>query len=57
MRFETGQVFKSKKGGRTAIVENVRDDGRAGLLRFPDRQTETQWFLYVEFMQEGWELQ
>jgi hypothetical protein len=43
--------------GRTAIVENVRDDGRAGLLRFPNGQTETQWFLYAEFMQHGmWEL-
>ena len=56
-RFKIGQEFKSKTDGRTAIVENVRDDGRGGLLRFPDGQTETQWFLYAEFMQWGmWEI-
>jgi hypothetical protein len=37
---------------RQAVVAQVRDEGRAGLLRFLDDGHE-EWFLWVEFHQAG----
>jgi hypothetical protein len=50
MRFEVGQAFKCTTDNRQAVVTQVRDDGRAGLLRFLDDGHE-EWLLWAEFHQ------
>lgn len=48
MRFAVGQAFQSIAEGRQAVVAQIRDDGRAGLLRFLDNGHE-QWVLWAQF--------
>jgi hypothetical protein len=56
MRFGLGQVFECSEDGRQAIVTQVRNEGREGLLRFIEIGTE-EWFLWVELHQAGkWRL-
>ena len=52
MRFAIGQVFESVADGRQAVVAQIRDDGRAGLLRLLDSGHE-QWFLWPQFHHDG----
>lgn len=52
MRFAVGQAFESVADGRQAVVAEIRDDGRAGLLRFLDTGRAT-WFLWPQFHHEG----
>jgi hypothetical protein len=51
MRFEVGDALVSIVDGRTAVVQDAREDGRRGLLRFSDG-TE-QWFSWAELHQAG----
>jgi len=48
MRFAVGQAFASVLDGRQAVIAEIRDDGRAGLLRFLDNGHE-QWVLWAQF--------
>ena len=52
MRFAIGQAFESIVDGRRAVVAQIRDGGRAGLLRFLDNGRE-QWFLWPQFHHGG----
>jgi hypothetical protein len=38
--------------GRQAVVAEIRNDGREGLLRFRD-DGHQEWFLWAEFHQAG----
>jgi len=51
MRFKVGDVYE-QHDGRTAIVTEIRDDGRSGRLRFTDTRTE-EWFVYQELLKAG----
>ena len=54
MRFAVGQAFEGIADGRQAVVVQIRDDGHAGLLRFPDTGRE-QWALWAQFLNsERW---
>jgi hypothetical protein len=52
MRFEVGAAFVCILNGRTAVVDEVRDEGRTGLLRFGDNGS-TQWFARQELCESG----
>jgi hypothetical protein len=52
MRFHVGEVYELTDGSRTAVVSAIRDDGRAGRLRFGDTGTE-EWFIWQELHQAG----
>jgi hypothetical protein len=54
MRFAVGQAFERVVDKRQAVVVEIRDDGRAGLLRFLDNGQE-QWVLWARFLNsEKW---
>ena len=54
MRFAVGQAFANVLDGRQVVIAEVRDDGRAGLLRFLD-SGEVQWVLWSQFLNsEKW---
>jgi hypothetical protein len=54
MRFAVGQAFECIADGRQAVVAEIRDDGRAGLLRFLDNG-QKQWALWAQFLNsEKW---
>ena len=48
MSFAVGQAFESIADGRQAVVAEIRDDGRAGRLRFLDNGQQ-QWVLWAQF--------
>jgi hypothetical protein len=48
MRFAVGQAFESIADGRQAVIAEIRDDGRAGRLRFLDNGQQ-QWVLWAQF--------
>jgi hypothetical protein len=48
MRFAIGQAFENVADGRQAVIAQIRDDGRAGLLRFLDNG-QVQWVLWAQF--------
>ena len=48
MRFAVGQAFESITDGRQAVIAEIRDDGRAGRLRFLDNGQQ-QWVLWAQF--------
>lgn len=54
MRFNTGEAYEGQfeNGPRKAVVAEIRDEGRAGLLRFLDTSEET-WVLWIELHQDG----
>jgi hypothetical protein len=52
MGFAVGQAFKCATDNRQAVVAQIRDDGRAGLLRFLD-DGHKEWLLWTEFHQAG----
>jgi hypothetical protein len=52
MRFKVGEVYRCADDEMTAVVAEVRDDGRAGLLRFTGTGTE-EWLLWAELHQAG----
>lgn len=52
MRFKVGQAYECIDDGRKAVVAQIREDGREGLLRFLDTGTE-EWFLWAELHQAG----
>jgi hypothetical protein len=52
MSFQRGEAYRHTDGKRTAIVIDVRDDGRAGLLRYSDTGEE-EWHLWDGFQQAG----
>jgi hypothetical protein len=47
MRFAVGQAFECVTDDRRAVVAQIRDNGRAGLLRFLDDFHE-EWLLWVD---------
>jgi hypothetical protein len=54
MRFMVGQAFERIADKRQAVIADIRDDGRAGLLRFLDNGHE-QWALWAQFLNsEKW---
>jgi len=54
MSFGVGQAFESIADGRQAVVAEIRDDGRAGRLRFLDNGQQ-QWVLWAQFLNsEKW---
>ena len=54
MRFAVGQAFESIADGRQVVIAEIRDDGRAGLLRFLDNG-QVQWVLWAQFLNsEKW---
>ena len=52
MRFVVGQAFQCTVDGRLAVIEEIRDEGRAGRLRFFDRE-QTQWVFWAQFHNTG----
>jgi hypothetical protein len=54
MRFVVGQAFESVMDGRQVVVAGVRDEGRAGLLRFLYYGHE-QWALWAQFLNSDWD--
>ena len=48
MRFAVGQAFERIVDGRQVVIVEIRDDGRAGLIRFVDNGHE-QWALWAQF--------
>ena len=48
MRFAIGQAFERILDGRQAVIAEVRDEGRAGRLRFLDNG-QHQWSLWAQF--------
>ena len=48
MRFAVGQAFQSVLDGRQVVIAEIRDEGRAGLLRFLDTG-HAQWVLWPQF--------
>ena len=52
MRFAVGQVYEYVDNGRQAVVGQVREDGRVGLLRFLDTSWG-EWFIWQELHQAG----
>jgi len=55
MRFAVGQVYESPDG-RKAVVTQIRDDGRAGLLRIDGDAANEEWFLCADLQQGKWRL-
>jgi hypothetical protein len=54
MRFAVGQAFERVADKRQAVVAQIRDDGRAGLLRFLDNG-QGEWLLWAQFLNsEKW---
>jgi hypothetical protein len=54
MRFAVGQAFERVADKRQAVVAQIGDDGRAGLLRFLDNG-QVQWVLWAQFLtSEKW---
>jgi hypothetical protein len=54
MRFAVGQAFERVADKRQAVVALIRDDGRAGLLRFLDNG-QAEWVLWAQFLNsEKW---
>ena len=54
MRFAVGHAFESVVDGRQAVIAEVRDEGRAGCLRFLDNG-QVQWVLWAQFLNsEKW---
>jgi hypothetical protein len=54
MRFAVGQAFRCAVSGRQAFIAEIRDDGRAGQLRFDDNGQQ-QWVLWAQFINaEKW---
>jgi hypothetical protein len=51
MRFFVGQGFERVADGKKPVVEDVREDGGAGLFRFDDSHVE--WFLSADFNRAG----
>lgn len=52
MRFSVGQAYECQTNGRKAVVAEIRNDGREGLLRFLDDGHE-EWFLRAGLHQAG----
>jgi hypothetical protein len=52
MRFAIGQAFENIVDSRQAVVAEIRDEGRAGCLRFLD-SGEQQWVLWAQFHNTG----
>jgi len=52
MRFAVGQAFERVTDKRQVVIAQVRDDGRAGLLRFLDNG-QSQWVLWPQFHNGG----
>jgi len=48
MRFAVGQAFERVADKRQVVVAQLRDEGRAGLLRFLDNGHEL-WVLWAQF--------
>ena len=48
MRFAVGQAFENIVDGRQAVIAEIRDEGRAGRLRFLDNGQQ-QWVLWAQF--------
>lgn len=48
MRFAVGQAFQRVTDRRQAVIAQIRDDGRAGLLRYVDTG-HAQWVLWPQF--------
>lgn len=48
MRFVVGQAFERIADKRQAVIADIRDEGRAGLLRFLDNG-QAQWALWAQF--------
>ena len=55
MRFELRQLYKCAEDGRRAVVAQVRNEGREGLLLFSDTGGE-EWLDCREFQQGKWQL-
>jgi hypothetical protein len=56
MRFIIGQVYECVDNGRQAVVADIKDGGRIGLLRFLDTEIK-EWFIRQELHQAGkWRL-
>jgi hypothetical protein len=47
MRFAVGEAFECVADERRAVVAQIRDNGRAGLLRFLDDCHE-EWLLWAD---------
>ena len=47
MRFAVGQAFERVADKRQVVIAEIRDDGRAGLLRFLDNG-QVQWVLWAQ---------
>lgn len=52
MRFSVGQAFENIVDGRQAVIAEIRDEGRAGRLRFLDNGQQ-QWVLWAQFHSTG----
>jgi hypothetical protein len=52
MRFVIGEAFECLVDRRQAVIAEVRDDGRAGCLRFLDTGQQ-QWVLWAQFHSMG----
>jgi hypothetical protein len=55
MRFEVRQLYNCVEDGRRAVVAQVRNEGREGLLLFSDTGGE-EWLDFREFQQGKWQL-
>jgi hypothetical protein len=54
-RFSAGQTYEGHDG-RTAIVVEIRDNGRAGLFRIDGDANNQEWKLYDEEFKAQWRL-
>ena len=52
MRFVIGEAFECIVDRRQAVIAEIRDDGRAGCLRFLDTGQQ-QWVLWAQFHSMG----
>ena len=52
MRFRQGQVFETINGNQTAVVVCARGGGRAGLIYFPDTDSE-RWLVWSALNRDG----
>ena len=52
MRFVLGEAFECIVDRRQAVIAEIRDEGRAGRLRFLDNGQQ-RWVLWAEFHNMG----
>jgi hypothetical protein len=52
MQFAVGQAFQCTVDGRMAVIDAIRDDGRAGRLHFLDTNQQ-QWVFWAQFHNTG----